>query len=608
MNSLINVLKLVFAVVIINLCACQKQAPRLGNHIPLQDSQHYSPPPLGISAQSPPLKESTLPAHISKAKQLMAQRRFLETKNLLNQLSHQPVQDREASDEKLLLTAELALQDNTPQKALSILKHIHSLSTLSVEEKISFHELQADAHAMLGNYLASAKERVALEPLLTDYNIKQNQEKIWQLVQRIDADTLAVVANKELDAALKGWLKLAQATQTDENSPQMLLAALTNWQKTYPDHPGNAMLPANTLAMAKPLTATKVALLLPTESGPLARMAKVVRDGFMTAYQLDSHTDKPTIFVLDTANDKNVTRTYQQAIAKGADFAVGPLTKNGLNQLANLNELPIPVLGLNTTQSAAHLPLYQFGLSPEDEARQVVNLAWSQGYNNALIIALNNDWGERVANAYQAAWLAKGGHVIDTVKFTSRADLTGPIKNLLHINESQSRARQMSQILGEKVKSTPRRRQDIDVIFLASFANQARQIRPLLSFYYANKVPVFSTASIYSGTPNPSADRDLNNITFCDMPWILTPQKAEPALQSMLKELWPKSAALYPRLFALGVDAYKLLPHMDRLNNFPDIGYKGVTGKLLMSQEKRIVRQLPCATFKKGLVVTLANR
>src|SRR5690554_7108230 len=79
----------------------------------------------------------------------------------------------------------------------------------------------------------------------------------------------------------------------------------------------------------------------------------------------------------------------------------------------------------------------------------------------------------------------------------------------------------MRRLLRQSTEFEPRRRQDADWLFLVALPQQARQIKPTLAFNFASDLPVYSTSHVYSGEPNPSKDRDLNGIVFCDTPWLL---------------------------------------------------------------------------------------
>ena len=145
--------------------------------------------------------------------------------------------------------------------------------------------------------------------------------------------------------------------------------------------------------------------------------------------------------------------------------------------------------------------------------------------------------------------------------------------------------------MGEKIQATPQRRQDADMVFLVASPRLARQIRPLLKFYYANDLPVYATAYVYSGTPNPLRDRDLDGIIFCDVPWLFANSPARQQMQS----LWPSTQNNQIRFYALGMDAYNIT------NRLPQVtGMRGATGTLYMNDHGVILRELQWATFKNG--------
>ena len=135
----------------------------------------------------------------------------------------------------------------------------------------------------------------------------------------------------------------------------------------------------------------------------------------------------------------------------------------------------------------------------------------------------------------------------------------------------------------------------------------ARQIKPLLNFYYAGNLPVYATSSIYSGFIASRSNQDLNDIVFCDMPWILDKAIKSKKIHKTIVEKWPKKYKQNPRLFALGVDAYKISQQLDQLINFSEIGLSGMTGILKLDDKQQIHRQLMWAKFKNGRAKLLVN-
>ena len=156
-------------------------------------------------------------------------------------------------------------------------------------------------------------------------------------------------------------------------------------------------------------------------------------------------------------------------------------------------------------------------------------------------------------------------------------------------------------MLHENLKFEPRRRQDVDFIFLAAFPRQARLIRPQLKFHYAGNIPVYATSHIYSGKRNRHADRDMDDIIFEDIPWVLYTPNNTPPLQKNIDQLWPEESDQYTRLFAMGIDAYNLIPHLNHLKSYSYERYNGETGILSLDEYHRIFRQLSWARFRNGI-------
>jgi hypothetical protein len=147
----------------------------------------------------------------------------------------------------------------------------------------------------------------------------------------------------------------------------------------------------------------------------------------------------------------------------------------------------------------------------------------------------------------------------------------------------------------------PYRRQDIDMIFLGGTHRAARGIIPALKFHHAGDLPVYATSHVYSGTVDKNADRDLNGVTFCDLPWTLT---TDNVLKKNFHTTWQDQRP-YTRLFALGVDAYNIVQNLKYLQSHDYARYSGETGSISMDENQRLHRELLWARFKNGKPVYL---
>lgn len=136
------------------------------------------------------------------------------------------------------------------------------------------------------------------------------------------------------------------------------------------------------------------------------------------------------------------------------------------------------------------------------------------------------------------------------------------------------------------------------MIFIAGNPRQARLIKPQLKFHHAKDLPVYSTSSISSSNSDPDADRDLDEILFVDTPWALT-NTTNPDFAAINK-LWPKQNDRYARFFALGIDAYNLIPSLRRLMITPEEKVALNSGTISVDKNGRVHRELILATYLKG--------
>lgn len=502
-------------------------------------------------------------------------------------------------NEKNLLLAQIDLIRDRPQTALNKLTSITERDDFVLYQKIQFHELLAQAYRGTDKPLESINERIKLESLLVDDESQANNRRIlWLTLTHIPQTELNSLAAKASDqSVLQGWLQLALISRKYRDNPQSLLAALDQWQSHFNEHPANHILPNPLDSIANKIRAQpkQVALLLPL-SGALQGPGTAVRDGFMAAYKNNNKTSMQ-VKTYDTSKGE-VASLYQTALNEGADYVVGPLTKSQVAVVAALAH-PVPTLLLNDADANIQENSYSFGLSPVNEAIQVALRAKNKGYSRALIIAPGTDWGKEVTHAFTQQWQKSGGRVVDTFSYAANDDLNKKMKDFLQISNSQQREKKIRELLGLKIQPVISRRQDFDMIFLLAYPSKARQIMPLLNYYYAGDVPVYATASVYGGSANPLKDKDLDGIIFCDIPWVFAHQAGT--------RNWPEQFNSYNRLYALGIDSYTLATQLNQLMLFPaDQSHNG-DGILYLKPSQQVARVLEWGQFKQGLVHSLGE-
>lgn len=507
---------------------------------------------------------------------------------------------------KRLAEARLALLEDNPEAALAALPS--ALEDLAPKRTHQVLQLRADALQASGQVLQSTETRVELDRQLPDTEAQRtNRQAIWQSLQGVDVTQLQQWTQQSTEPVLKGWLELAYIGQTSPDQITDLQRQLNDWQKSYPNHPADLIATQKILSQWQELhfRPHKIAVILPF-SGRYASIAKTLMIGISTAYYAD-HEHQPNTAVLQTYDlgdqPQNIQKLYEQAVAEGAEVVIGPLQKLALTRLMRITELPVPVLSLNYTDSDIPPPanLYQFGLLPEDEAKQVAERAILDGRQHAVVLTPTGAWGSRLAETFTERFEILGGVVLKTEHYQpGGSDYSAPIKRAMLLDESQQRYRTLQETLNRKIKFEPHRRQDVDMVFVAAHPRQARLLRPQLRFHYASDLAVYATSHVYSGELDPKADQDINGVIYCDIPWNLDELNPRPDLRTSIEESFPDLGRKLPRLMALGLDAYRLLPHLKRLAARPHARYAGLTGNLSLNESRRMFRGMNWARFTKG--------
>ncbi|MCW7553584.1 penicillin-binding protein activator [Endozoicomonas gorgoniicola] len=481
------------------------------------------------------------------------------------------------------------------------------------------HILRAKAFNRYGEYLAALDEWLSAIPNLHTDQQEALYQGFWTTLLHVPHDRLMALNSQTRDTSLKGWLELAMIYSPGKALDQQL-ENLNQWRSQWSDHPASQFLPANldTLSPEAVSRPQKIALLLPT-SGPLATAGKSVRDGFMAAYYFaiadhsgsdSQHT--PEVLFFDTYK-ADIPELAEKARDEGAELIIGPLDKGNVIRLKQSPPEGLTILALNYVDSnyadisqpngTGGLGFYQFGLSTEDEAKLAAQRGILDGHRRALIFTSNASWSQRAVESFTAEWKKLNGEVAGISQFDKQSEYSTLAGEALLVDKSQQRARQISRLLREQIGFEPRRRQDVDMIFMATSPEEARQIKPAIAYQYAGDIPTYATSNAYSGQTSRSRDQDLNFLRIPVMPWYI-PGQSSP-LKLSITDTWSTARGQYGSLFALGADSYNLHPRLQQLRSLSGSRIDALTGWLSINEQGRVSRELPWQIFRNGQLTPL---
>ena len=313
-------------------------------------------------------------------------------------------------------------------------------------------------------------------------------------------------------------------------------------------------------------------------SGRLKPAGEAILDGIVAAHLITGHETQLEVLDTDTIE---IAALANQLQAKPRSRLIGPLEKEKLAELASLVQPERSVIGLNTLEnSASSSNILQLALSPESEARDLAKHVFATGARRILIIRPQTDWGARTLLAVRSAWESLGGTEVATATYRGQDDYEAALQVALGVADSSARRRELGRISGLSTHLQTRRRQDIDaIVMLASSPQEARSLKPLLAFHFADDLPTFAL-SVINELPSQIDHKDLDSLYALEIPTI-----------PPFPESRANSASL-ARLNALGMDAYHLAEstHVDtgKLRSLQ----RGYTGLLYLDDEKKLIRHM----------------
>ncbi len=115
---------------------------------------------------------------------------------------------------------------------------------------------------------------------------------------------------------------------------------------------------------------------------------------------------------------------------------------------------------------------------------------------------------------------------------------------------------------------------------------------------------MYATSHVFSASGDKNQYLDMTNVMFCETPWLLN--STDP-LRNQVAAQWPQANGSLGRLYAMGVDAYRLAPRLGQLKALPDTRIDGLSGNLGISASQRVDRQMPWAKFVGGDIQRLPD-
>lgn len=534
-----------------------------------------------------------------------SQQSCADTRKILRLLRPELVSNDQRTEANLL-EAECQLQEQP---------NLDSLVTLraGMSNQIGFDQ----RIAAVDGFIAEQEQRwlaAAESTLRSQLDAQLKPGKIWSLLQNMTESELQQARLRTTN--LLPELQLALIVHQHGWSPATFAQQVQAWQRRYINHPLAAQLPADvSSAIETGVPAIeKIAVLIPT-SGRLASQGNAIKEGLLAAYyRAVENTGDDNAMALQFFDSNRLSRTDLAATLAEFDAVIGPLVKDNIEKVLAVLPPDVPLLALNRVNQAPQAgsaPRAFFALAPEDEARQLATQVNRRGVTKPIVLAFESSVTQRMAEAFISRWQAFHPTEPEPAMalFTDNESMRKSVTTLLDVKQSKERVEQIEKLLGRQLYAVARNRRDIDGIVVFANPEQTELLNPIiessLSPFNDKNVPVFASSRSHNQLRNKNSLRDLRNLTFTDMPWML-PEHRWQTLERQTETLWPQRNHTLRRLFALGFDSFELLPRLPMMVKLPQLRMQGLTGHLRLDEAGRVVRVLPMGHIDEQRVTLVA--
>jgi outer membrane PBP1 activator LpoA protein len=312
-----------------------------------------------------------------------------------------------------------------------------------------------------------------------------------------------------------------------------------------------------------------IVLVLPLASASFSRAAEAVQAGFLAA--AGAAKAKPLVI---GHGDGEILAAFAKAKAARARVIVGPLVRDDMKALVAAGEELPPTIALNQLDEGASLPrnIYVLTLTIDGEARQLARRARDEGAEKVVVIASDTPRQQRFASAFNAEWILAGGGEPVMYRFDPSPDVLRLMRR-------------------ELVKSP------VDAALLAVDAEDAARAKP-----YVGSIPSYTSSEV-NERQSPDALRDLDNVRFVDIPWLVDADAA--AFADLKRPRYPNPSL--ERLYALGMDAFRVAQEF--AEGLPSrLEFDGATGHLSLDETRQFVREGRLMQFRAGRIVPVGAR
>ena len=516
-------------------------------------------------------KETQQSYRLLAIRKLIDENKIVEAQNTMLELNVTEFNDTQRLEYTLLSAQLAALQKNT-QQAVGFFKQLAN-APLSSPQLRRLYQAQAQVAQNNNDVIETVRARALMDSYFTDNKSRQeNNDTIWEILRNANRGMLEKANPGVGEASLAGWLALIVGYNQNVTNPSQLPQVIENWKSQYPSHSAAQLMPSElqNVANFQQTQLSGVALLLPLSSD-----AKILGDIIKRGFDDAKGVDGVAVQVYDT-DRISIPELVTQVKQQGIQTIIGPLLKSRVDEMLVGSDLgTLNVLALNATQnSKAKAKVCYYGLSPEAEARSGAERLYQDGLANAVVIAPQNDFGQRSADAFAKRWRQLTNRDTDIRYYNHPMDSVAALQNTGIANNSG--------------------------LYLLGNAEQLVELKKGIdNSISAQKYPLYASSRTNSPNNGPDFRLTMEGVKFSEIPLLADTQSD---LYKKVERLAESDFSMM-RLYAMGSDAWSIANKFNEFRQIPGYKVSGLTGMLSSGTNCNIEREMTWLQYQNGNIV-----
>ena len=358
---------------------------------------------------------------------------------------------------------------------------------------------------------------------------------------------------------------------------------------------------------------TTIGVLLPL-SGKYARYGEEALRGIRLAIANESYAGTIDLRIADSeSNSSGAIRAYQQLLAGGSEWIIGPLVSEHTEALLPYLNSNVPVISLSNRISVAEASprLFVHSLAKSVQAAFMAEFAWQQGARKVIVLSEQSASSSDEAQAFISTFEKLGGEVAEHLVLEDVTDNRPELQGLRERTDDEELLAELDDdiaLLSAETELEVRLPLNFDAVYIALPGEKVSVLAGQLAYVDINSIPLYGSSRWQDNHLLDDRGRYLSRSRFANINFPVADSNSLRRMLNAYRETW--GVAEPGKLFGMAYDSVLIaavlgsrlgLSGRDAIKGLRDSeGFPGLTGHVRFDESGVGRKEFEIFTIKSG--------